>query len=64
MGSGRQLAVALNIALKCGARVDLLASLGLERHALAARLIGRVYEIFGQEIGGPIHALSLTTLSP
>ena len=22
-----------------------------------------VYEIFGQEIGGPIHALSLTTLS-
>ena len=23
-----------------------------------------VYEIFGQEIGGPIHALSLTTLSP
>jgi stress-induced morphogen len=23
-----------------------------------------VYEIFGPEIGGPIHALSLTTLSP
>jgi stress-induced morphogen len=23
-----------------------------------------VYEIFGQEIGGPIHALSLTTISP
>ena len=23
-----------------------------------------VYEIFGAEIGGPIHALSLTTLSP
>jgi stress-induced morphogen len=23
-----------------------------------------VYEIFGDEIGGPIHALSLTTLTP
>ena len=23
-----------------------------------------VYEIFGEEIGGPIHALSLTTISP
>jgi stress-induced morphogen len=23
-----------------------------------------VYEIFGAEIGGPIHALSLTTLTP
>ncbi len=23
-----------------------------------------VYEIFGEEIGGPIHALSLTTTSP
>jgi len=23
-----------------------------------------VYEIFGEEIGGPIHALSLTTQSP
>jgi len=23
-----------------------------------------VYEVFGEEIGGPIHALSLTTLSP
>ena len=23
-----------------------------------------VYEVFGEEIGGPIHALSLTTISP
>jgi len=23
-----------------------------------------VYEVFGDEIGGPIHALSLTTISP
>jgi stress-induced morphogen len=23
-----------------------------------------VYDIFGEEIGGPIHALSLTTISP
>ena len=23
-----------------------------------------VYDVFGEEIGGPIHALSLTTISP
>jgi stress-induced morphogen len=23
-----------------------------------------VYEVFGEEIGGPIHALSLTTITP